>query len=94
MQCIVGALGGASSRVPLIDLHTAGMADYPGLPHTHTPSSLMVSPGFTLRCHTIKSISRSYPPPPDIYIAASVPGYQFQISSRFTCNSFMTHLKS
>ena len=42
-QCIVYcAVGGARSRVPLIDLHTAGMADYPGLPHTH--SSLAVSP--------------------------------------------------
>ena len=47
--CIVGALGGACSRVPLIDLHTAGMADYPGLPHHHHPNSpLLVSPrGFT-----------------------------------------------
>ena len=31
-------MGGASSRVPLIDLHTAGMADYPGLPHTRFSS--------------------------------------------------------
>ena len=39
-QCIVYcAVGGAWSRVPLIDLHTAGMADYPGLPHTHTNPS-------------------------------------------------------
>ena len=39
-QCIVYcAVGGAGSRVPLIDLHTAGMADYPPLPHTQLPLS-------------------------------------------------------